>query len=790
MKIVALFVAAVIVSGCGGAEQRKAKYLSKGKDYIEQQNYDKALVELKNVLQIDPKQAEAYYLIGQVEEKKKNFGKAFGNYAKAVELKPDYLDAKVKLGLFNLLGGNVEEASKISQEILKAQPAFVPGRTLKALLMTKKGDIKGAIHEAEDIIKADPAQSDAVDLLVSLYRKQGDTGKVMQLLTNAIAANPKNTSMRLQLVVVLVEKKDLAKAEQVLQEVVAIQPDQFQHRATLASFYFQTKQADKAEKTLREAIQADTEDAQRYLALADFFVGQKKLSQAETELQAAIKSKPKLYKLRLGLASFYEQSGVLDKAADVYRETISEAGIKPDGLIARTKLAMLMFLQGKQEEAAKLTEEVLKENPGDNNALLVKGKLSLIKGDLQSAIAAFRTVSRDQPDLTDTYLYLADAHIQNKQPELAKESLMKAVELNPKDAKVRLALAKYYVRSGDTDTAVKKVDEALKLFPNDYDVLEAKYEVLLAKKDIKGAQAILGKIKAAHPGKPFSYYQLGQLYMVQHKYDAAIKEFEATLPISKDTYSPMAAIVNAYMAQKKPEKAIARLHDALAKEPSAQPFVHELLAEVYIQQKKFPEAEQALRKAIEANPKWNVPYRNLANIYLMSRDFSSAGQLYEQGLKAIPDDTQLSLLLAENDERTRAYEKAIATYERVLKKSPENTIAANNLASLLLDYRTDADSLKRARELTTRFESSSQPAFTDTLGWMYYRSGELDKAIGLMEKVVKQVPNSRIFRFHLGMAYYKKGNLQAAKSHLAKAVEGKNDYSGFEEAKTTLKKIQ
>jgi len=36
-------------------EQRKAKYLAKGKEYLEQQNYDKAAVELKNVLQIDPK---------------------------------------------------------------------------------------------------------------------------------------------------------------------------------------------------------------------------------------------------------------------------------------------------------------------------------------------------------------------------------------------------------------------------------------------------------------------------------------------------------------------------------------------------------------------------------------------------------------------------------------------------------------------------------------------------------------------------------------------------------------
>ena len=67
-KVVVLFFVALIISGCGGAEQRKAKYLERGKDYLEQQNYDKAIVEFKNVLQIDPKTAVGYYYLGRIAE--------------------------------------------------------------------------------------------------------------------------------------------------------------------------------------------------------------------------------------------------------------------------------------------------------------------------------------------------------------------------------------------------------------------------------------------------------------------------------------------------------------------------------------------------------------------------------------------------------------------------------------------------------------------------------------------------------------------------------------------------
>jgi Tfp pilus assembly protein PilF len=74
---------------CGGKEERKAMHLEKSKAYYEEMNYDKARVEAKNVLQIDPKSAEAYYTLGRIEEEQQNWSIAFGDYGKALELSPD-----------------------------------------------------------------------------------------------------------------------------------------------------------------------------------------------------------------------------------------------------------------------------------------------------------------------------------------------------------------------------------------------------------------------------------------------------------------------------------------------------------------------------------------------------------------------------------------------------------------------------------------------------------------------------------------------------------------------------
>ena len=58
LKSLVLMLAASLLIACGGKEERKAKYLERGKAYFEEQNFDKARVEFKNVLQIDPKTAE------------------------------------------------------------------------------------------------------------------------------------------------------------------------------------------------------------------------------------------------------------------------------------------------------------------------------------------------------------------------------------------------------------------------------------------------------------------------------------------------------------------------------------------------------------------------------------------------------------------------------------------------------------------------------------------------------------------------------------------------------------
>jgi Tfp pilus assembly protein PilF len=93
---------AFLTVACGGPQERKAQYRAKAQDYIQAGNFPKARVALRNVLKIDPKDAEAYFLVAQVEEKEKNWRNAVANYQQVVDIVPDHKEALIILAKYYL----------------------------------------------------------------------------------------------------------------------------------------------------------------------------------------------------------------------------------------------------------------------------------------------------------------------------------------------------------------------------------------------------------------------------------------------------------------------------------------------------------------------------------------------------------------------------------------------------------------------------------------------------------------------------------------------------------------
>ena len=83
--VVALVLVITLMVGCSGPEEKKLKFLNKGKELYEKGKYTEAKLEFKNAIQIDPKYVEAHYMLGMAEMKTGNLRPAYVFFQKTVE---------------------------------------------------------------------------------------------------------------------------------------------------------------------------------------------------------------------------------------------------------------------------------------------------------------------------------------------------------------------------------------------------------------------------------------------------------------------------------------------------------------------------------------------------------------------------------------------------------------------------------------------------------------------------------------------------------------------------------
>ncbi|HAR49960.1 MAG TPA: hypothetical protein DCR81_07670, partial [Smithella sp.] len=63
-------------------------------------------------------------------------------------------------------------------------------------------------------------------------------------------------------------------------------------------------------------------------------------------------------------------------------------------------------------------------------------------------------------------------------------------------------------------------------------------------------------------------------------------------------------------------------------------------------------------------------------------------------------------------------------------------------------------------------------------------------AITYLKEAADKIPDIPVIRYHLGMAYYKKGNRDLAKKELSAALKINPGFAGADEARATLNNLK
>jgi cellulose synthase operon protein C len=782
---------AIACMACGGPEERKAKYFSLAHEYLESANYPKARVALRNVLKIDPQDAEAYFLFAQVEEKEKNWRNAVQLYQETVRLAPDHAGALIILAKYYLEAHMTERVLEAADKVLKNDPRHPQARALKlaAQAVTEKA-IPSVVPQAEELAEQFPTEPDVIILLATLYGQQQRYREAEGTLRHALEAHPKDLDLLNNLSLILARAKDMPSVEIVIRRMIEAEPKSMDHRLRLARFYLERAAHSKAEAVLRDAVALDPNSEKRRLILADFFVNGKDLAAAERVLLDAAAQIPHSNQIQFGLASLYRRGGQDVKARERYAALVEEYKNKPVGLEAKVRLAEMDVLSGKQAEAERQVQEVLKENPRSSDGLILSGRIALARRNGKDAVQAFRIVLHDQPEMAMVHYLLGQAYQLTGETNLAKESFEQAVTLYPDQVDAKRSLAVLESRSGRYEQARARLDDLLKQRPADLEALDMLMMVDLVTKNWPEAERTLQRMQSVGQESLPAYMAEGRLHQAQGRFERAIVAYERAAVLAPTDPDPLLSLVKLEVAQGHLKQVKIRLEAIIGTQPNHL-YAHGLLGEVHMIAGDHASAGTHFEQATRLNPRWITPWLDWGGLWLRQKRLDQAVLVVKSGLKVNAESEELYMLLASIHSTQEAIDEAISAYDGALRLNPKNVLAANNLAVLLVDHKGDPQSLQKAFALSRDFEKETpHPLFLDTLGWVRFKMGQQEEGIRLLKHAVSKFPDASVLNYHLGIAFFHSGNSAQARTYLSKALKHADQFEGRQEAERILAKIR
>jgi Flp pilus assembly protein TadD/transglutaminase-like putative cysteine protease len=229
---------------------------------------------------------------------------------------------------------------------------------------------------------------------------------------------------------------------------------------------------------------------------------------------------------------------------------------------------------------------------------------------------------------------------------------------------------------------------------------------------------------------------------------------------------------------------------AFQKQISANPYdehVYNYLGLTLQQQQKFPEAADAFRKQIGVNPLDPVAHAALGALFLEQHKYSEAIPELDKATVLAPDNAELEVSLGNALLNTGEKAKALEAFEKGVELS-QTPVVWNNVAFALAEHNLELDKAAQYAEsaiaataanlrnielsrlaLDDLNQVASIGVYWDTLGWVNFRKGDLDKAERYIRAAWLLNQHGEVGD-HLAQIYEKRGDKQQAARTYAEAI--------------------
>jgi tetratricopeptide (TPR) repeat protein len=647
---------AAAIAGCSNSDARKRAYYERGLQLFHQGDLASARIEMRNVLQIDPKHAPAWLALGQIEELSGDAREALEAYAQAIRLVPRHADARTRHAQFLASAGEIEQAQQDVEVALRASPSHPDALTLRGSLRQIQGDAAGAVADALAGLARRPGHPGASMLLAISLLDTGRVAEARQLLEAQVAAHRDDVDLPLLLGRARDRTGDVDGAVAALREALARAPDRLDVRRGLGRYLVAVGRGEEAKRLLREGsgsahgIEALGSD------LVDLLAQTEGAKSALAELALLLAQSPDATELRLKVARLYGAALEPARAEPVYREIISRAPRSRHAERARLELASLLAGLGRSDAGREVLDDQLGVQPRHVEALTARARLALRQGEADRASADLRAVLGKRPGDASAHRLLAEAHQLKGDARAATAELERAIVSAPDDPEAYLALADLHLRAGRPERALDVVNRLLHRRPG---AAAAQADAL--------AQVPAGQwgslddaarcLMETRPDDPLGHYLEGLLLQRRGEPEVSARPFRTALELRPDSVGPLVGLARSLLTSDGPD-AVDGAADLLS------------LGDLELEAGRLDNARQIFRQVIRFAPELRRAYDRLAGVLIRQGALAEAVAVLRAGLAVTGGHATVARRIADLHGRLGNGQTTPGRYDAIVDRYP------------------------------------------------------------------------------------------------------------------------
>jgi putative PEP-CTERM system TPR-repeat lipoprotein len=457
-------------------------------------DYDGARKYAEPLLKFTPNDPTAVQIMGIIEFAKGDSDAALKLLEKATLLNPKAAFPQFGLGLTLLGKGEKEKGLAALEAATRLDETNSESWSLLALNQIQQGQFDKALETIDGMKAKQPDGALPLNLEGVLYAAQGqgkqsgerfqaawakEPGNAMaglnlarqamagnkpeearSYLERILQAHPNDLDARLRMVELDAALGKYAEAETRLADTVKQFPEAVQPRVILARHFNRLGQPQRALPLLREIASKHRDDPVFVETYAQVLVANQQAAQAMEAAKVWAGMAPRSADAHYWLARAYAEG---KQAQNALQELDRALAIDRTLLPARI-MKVQVLAQDKPDEAARLLEELRRDQPDNVEVLSLAGGLARQRGQLQASVLAYQAAF-DKANTHDTVINLAQAQRQAGHQAQAASTLEKWRGQYPQDWPVRIMLSGMYADLGKDREALAELENANKAVP-------------------------------------------------------------------------------------------------------------------------------------------------------------------------------------------------------------------------------------------------------------------------------------------------------------------------------------